>query len=90
MINTLALISQKGRSGKTTLALALAAAHERAGGQAAVLNACPPRGSWTAEAVRGFGLALCPVTLGGASGTREGVHPRAHGPGSGAGFPGGP
>ena len=165
MIYTLALISQKGGSGKTTLALALAAAHERAGGQAAVidldpqgsaaawgrlrsgvptvvvsahpprlarvieaaagagsslavidtapreaggaaeaarladlvlipcrptavdlatipatlavvgmtdavavLNACPPRGSWTAqatEAVRGFGLALCPVTLGG-------------------------
>ena len=32
-----------------------------------MLNACPPRGSWTAqaaEAVRGFGLALCPVTLG--------------------------
>ena len=33
----------------------------------AVLNACPPRGSWTAEAaeaVRGLGLGLAPVTLG--------------------------
>ena len=44
MIYTLALISQKGGSGKTTLALALAAAHERAGGQAAVID-LDPQGS---------------------------------------------
>ena len=34
---------------------------------AVVLNGCPPRGSWTAEAadaVRGFGAALCPVAIG--------------------------
>ena len=33
----------------------------------AVLNACPPRGPWVAEAVeavRGFGLGRAPVTLG--------------------------
>ena len=32
-----------------------------------VLNGCPSRGSWTAEAadaVRGFGATLCPVTIG--------------------------
>ena len=32
-----------------------------------VLNGCPPRGSWTAEAVdavRSFGAAPCPVTIG--------------------------
>ena len=41
MIRTLALISQKGGSGKTTLAVALAAAHELAGGQAAVIDLDP-------------------------------------------------
>ena len=46
MIRTLALISQKGGSGKTTLALALAAAHERAAGQAAVID-LDPQGSAT-------------------------------------------
>ena len=46
MIRTLALISQKGGSGKTTLALALAAAHERAGGSAAVID-LDPQGSAT-------------------------------------------
>ena len=46
MIRTLALISQKGGSGKTTLAVALAAAHERAGGQAAVID-LDPQGSAT-------------------------------------------
>ena len=33
----------------------------------AVLNACPPRGTWTAQAadaVRGLGLGLAPVTIG--------------------------
>lgn len=36
-------------------------------GAAVVLNACPPRGSWTAEAVeavRAMGAALCPQPLG--------------------------
>ena len=46
MIRTLALISQKGGSGKTTLTLALAAAHERAGGSAAVID-LDPQGSAT-------------------------------------------
>ena len=41
MIRTLAVISQKGGSGKTTLALALAAAHELAGGQAALIDLDP-------------------------------------------------
>ena len=44
MISTLALVSQKGGSGKTTLALARAAAHELAGGQAAVID-LDPQGS---------------------------------------------
>ena len=44
MLRTLALISQKGGSGKTTLALALAAAHELAGGQAALID-LDPQGS---------------------------------------------
>jgi len=46
MIRTLALISQKGGSGKTTLALALAAAHEFAGRHAAVIDR-DPQGSAT-------------------------------------------
>ena len=46
MLRTLALISQKGGSGKTTLAVALAAAHERTGGQAAVID-LDPQGSAT-------------------------------------------
>ena len=46
MLRTLALISQKGGSGKTTLALALAAAHELGGGQAAVID-LDPQGSAT-------------------------------------------
>ena len=46
MIRTLALISQKGGSGKTNLALALATAHERTGGQAAVID-LDPQGSAT-------------------------------------------
>ena len=46
MLRTLALISQKGGSGKTTLALALAAAHELVGGQAAVID-LDPQGSAT-------------------------------------------
>ena len=41
MINTLALISQKGGSGKTTLAIALAVAHETAGHRAAVVDLDP-------------------------------------------------
>lgn len=44
MVNTLALISQKGGSGKTTLALAFAVAHELAGGRAAVID-LDPQGS---------------------------------------------
>ena len=50
----------------------------------AVLNACPPRGPWVAEAVdavRGFGLGRAPVTPRGADRPREGVHPRPDGPG---------
>ncbi len=43
MVSTLALISQKGGSGKTTLAAALAAAHERAGGRAALVDLDPQR-----------------------------------------------
>ena len=43
MVNTLAVISQKGGSGKTTIATALAAAHDRAGGRAALVDLDPQR-----------------------------------------------
>lgn len=43
-MNVIALISQKGGSGKTTLAVALAVAHERNGGRAAVAD-LDPQGS---------------------------------------------
>ena len=44
MLTTVAVAGQKGGTGKTTLALALAAAHERAGGRAVVLD-MDPQGS---------------------------------------------
>ena len=40
-MNVIALISQKGGSGKTTLAVALAVAHEQDGGRAAVVDLDP-------------------------------------------------
>ena len=43
-MNVIALVSQKGGSGKTTLATALAVAHERDGGRAAVAD-LDPQGS---------------------------------------------
>ena len=43
-MRTVALISQKGGSGKTTLAVALAVAHEAGGGAAVVID-CDPQGS---------------------------------------------
>lgn len=43
-MNVVALISQKGGSGKTTLAVALAVAHEQAGGRSAVAD-LDPQGS---------------------------------------------
>ena len=43
-MHVIALISQKGGSGKTTLAVALAVAHEREGGRAAVVD-LDPQGS---------------------------------------------
>ena len=43
-MNVIALISQKGGSGKTTLAVALAVAHQQAGGVAAVVD-LDPQGS---------------------------------------------
>lgn len=43
-MNVIALISQKGGSGKTTLAVALAVAHQRAGGSSAVAD-LDPQGS---------------------------------------------
>ena len=46
MIRTLALVSGKGGVGKTTVALALAATHKRAGGQAVVVD-LDPQGSAT-------------------------------------------
>ena len=44
IMHTVALISQKGDSGKTTLAAALAVAHERADGEAVVID-LDPQGS---------------------------------------------
>ena len=38
MLGTLAVLSQKGGAGKSTVALALAVAHELAGGRAAVID----------------------------------------------------
>ena len=43
-MNIIALISQKGGSGKTTLATALAVAHQQAGGRAAIAD-LDPQGS---------------------------------------------
>ena len=50
-----------------TIPASLAAAELTQARVSVVLNGCPPRGSWTAEAadaIRGFGAALCPVTIG--------------------------
>lgn len=44
VVSTITLLSQKGGSGKTTLAVALAVAHQRTGGTAAVLD-LDPQGS---------------------------------------------
>lgn len=44
MMNTISLVSQKGGSGKTTIAVALAVAHQLAGGDAVVID-LDPQGS---------------------------------------------
>lgn len=48
MLGTLSVLSQKGGSGKTTLGVALAVAHERAGKQATVIDLDPQgtAGTW--------------------------------------------
>lgn len=53
MTGTLALLAQKGGAGKTTVALSLAVAHERAGGTAAVVDLDPQGSAGIWSALRG-------------------------------------
>ena len=58
MAYKLSFVSQKGGSGKTTLALALAVAHEQAGGRAAVIDMDPQRSALGWGHLRGEGSPL--------------------------------